>query len=97
MRPHAREQNAGDNDDQRVKKIQRTVPASGFMHDQTDQNQVREYLQGCLQAVFMPQGEQEDVEQRQPKPQNDCADEKAKRQRRGREMGDSQLNGEQEG
>ena len=36
MSPHSGKQDAGYDDDERVKKIQRTVPASGLMHDEAD-------------------------------------------------------------
>ena len=82
VRPHSRQEHAGHNDDQRIKEIQRTVPAPGFMHDQADENQIGENLQRGLQPVFLPEREQEHVEQRKAVPEKNRADEEPHGQRR---------------
>ena len=97
LRPHARQQHAGDNDDQRIKKVQRTVPAAGFVDDEADQDQIGKNLQRSLQPVLLPEGEQEHVEQRQAVPEQNGAEEQPHRQRRRSELGDGQFNRQQQG
>jgi hypothetical protein len=63
VRPSTRQQNASNNDDQWVKKIEGTVDATGHVHDHRDKNQVGHNLQRSLDAVFLPDGQQQDIEQ----------------------------------
>src|ERR1700728_2536016 len=86
MGPHPGKQNAGNNDDQRVEEIQRTIPTSRLMHNQADQDQVGQNLQGRLQPMFLPEGQQQHVEDGEGKPQHHGADEKTQRQGRGGEV-----------
>ncbi len=97
MRPHSGKQDAGHDDDQRVEKVQRTVPASRLMHDQADHDQIGQDLQGCLQPVLLPEGQQDYIEEREGIPQKDRAEEKAQRQACARQLCDRQLDSEQEG
>ena len=95
--PHPRQHDAGHDDDQGIEEVERTVPSSGFMDDQADQNQVGKKLQRGLQPVFLPQGKQEHEEQRQAVPEKNGGDEEPQRQSRRRELGDRQLNTQQQG
>ncbi len=97
LRPHPRQQHAGHDDHQGIEKVQRAVPSSGFMDHEADQNQIGENLQRGLQAMFLPQGEQEHVEQRKAAPEQHGTDEEPHGQRRRTVLGDRQLNGQQEG
>ena len=63
VRPHSRQQDSGYDDDQRIEKVQRTVPAAGFVHHQADHDQIGEHLQGGLQAVLAPERHQHCVEE----------------------------------
>src|SRR5450631_218200 len=97
LRPHARQQQAGDNDDQGIEKVKRTVPSTGFVDDEADENQIGQNLQRGLQTVLLPEGEQKHVEQRKAVPEKNGTDEEPHGQRRQTEMGNRQLNREQEG
>src|SRR5579863_2050317 len=96
MRPHSWKQDARHDNHERVKEVQRTVPATGFVYYQTDQEEVGEHLQRCLQTVLLPQREQQRIENGQSKPEDDSADEKTYGHWRGRKVRHGQLNGEQE-
>ena len=69
LRPHPRQQHAGHDDDQRIEEVQRTVPSSGFVDDEADQNQIGQNLQRGLQPVLLPEREQQHVEQREAVPE----------------------------
>src|SRR5580704_6328995 len=97
VRPHARQQHAGDDDDQGIEEVQRAVPSSGFVDHEADQNQISHNLQRGLQPVLLPEGEQKYVEQRKTVPQQNGSNEEPHGQRRRTELGDRQLNGKQEG
>src|SRR5579862_8873770 len=96
VRPHLRQQYAGNDDHQWIQKIQRAVPTSGLVDDQTYQNQVSEDLQCCLQAVLAPQRKQQHVEQRKAVPEKNSAEKQAQRKARGTEVDDRQFNGQQQ-
>ena len=69
VRPHARQQHAGDDDDQRIEEVKRAVPSSGFVDDEADQNQIGHNLQRGLQPVLLPEREQQHIEQRKAIPE----------------------------
>src|SRR3984893_7369889 len=96
MRPYSRQQDAGNDNDQGIKKIQRTIPASGLVHHQADQGKVGENLQCRLEPVLLPEGKQQDVKKRQRVPQQNRADEQSQGERSRRELCDQQLQTEQE-
>ena len=60
--PDPRQQNAGNNNDQRVKEVQRTVHAARGINHQRDHHQVGDDLQQRLDAAFFPERQQEQVE-----------------------------------
>ena len=93
--PGPRQKHAGDHDDQRVEKIQRTVDAAGEVDDQRDHREIGEHLQHGLQAVFVPDRDQEQEEQREHEPQHHPGEEGQDRQRAGREADDGEFDGEQ--
>src|SRR5258708_5838470 len=69
VRPNPGQQHAGNNNDQRIEEVQRTVPSSGLVNDQTDQNQISEDLQRSLQPVLLPEGQKQYVKQREAVPE----------------------------
>src|ERR1700684_1743713 len=90
MRPHPRQQHAGDNNNQGIKEVERTVPSSSFVDDKTNQNQIGQNLQRGLQPVLLPQGEQKHVEQGKTVPENYSRNEQPHGQRRRSELCDRQ-------
>jgi hypothetical protein len=53
--PDSRQQDAGNDDDQRIEKVQRAVDAAGGIHHQRDHHQVGNDLQQRLDAAFFPE------------------------------------------
>ncbi len=97
VRPDARQQHAGDDDDERIEEVEGTIPASGFMDDKAGQDQIRNHLQRGLQPMLLPQGEQKHIEQRKAVPEKDGADEEPDGQWRRSELSHGQFNPKQEG
>src|SRR5579864_7577962 len=61
IRPDPRQKNASHDNDQGIEKIQRTVYASSRVDDQAHECQIGEDLQHCLDAVFLPERQQQNV------------------------------------
>jgi hypothetical protein len=94
--PHPRQQHGSNDNDQRIEEVQGTVPASGLVDHQADQEQIGQDLQRGLQAVFLPEGKQQHIEQRKAVPEQDGADEQPHGQRRGSKLRHRELNGQQQ-
>ena len=97
LRPHPRQQHAGNNNDERIEEVERAVPASGLVNDEADQNQVGQNLQRGLQSVLAPKRKQEHVKQRKAVPEKNGAEEEPHGKRRGTEPSNRQFNAEQQG
>ncbi len=61
-RPIARQQDAGNNDDQRIEEIEERINAPGHVDNGRGKREVGEYLGYRLQFVFLPQREQHNKE-----------------------------------
>src|ERR1700722_5756520 len=68
--PDPWQKHAGDDDDQGVEKVQRTVDASGDMDHERDHGQIGEHLEDRLQAMLVPDRYQEKKKQRKHRPQH---------------------------
>src|SRR5579864_4754315 len=97
MRPNTCQQHARNNDNQRIKKVERTIPSSGFMNDEADKEKIGQNLQRSLKPVLPPQREQNHKEEREAIPQKHSTDEEPHGQRGRIELGDRQLDGEEKG
>src|SRR5580765_354119 len=69
--PDSGQEDAGNDNDQRIKEIERTVPATSLVDDKSNEGDVSEHLQCGLQPVLLPKGEQEHVKERQAVPEQD--------------------------
>ena len=94
--PGPRQQHAGDNDDQGVEEIQRTVDAAGYVDDQRDHGQIGEHLQHGLQAVFVPDRNQKKEKQREHEPQHHTGEKRHDGQGAGSEADDGKFDGQQD-
>ena len=93
--PCSRQQNAGNNDDQWIKEIQRAVDPAGYMDNQRDHGQIGKYLQESLHPILTPHREQQNVEKRQRVPQHDRTDEQPQGNRCRRELGNREFHSKQ--
>src|SRR5579859_3500909 len=75
LRPDARQQDAGNNDYQRIEKVERAVPTASFMNDHADQNEIGENLERGLETMLLPDGKQQHVKQRDAEPEQNRAEE----------------------
>ncbi len=78
--PGPRQQNAGHDDDQRIEKVEGAVDAAGGVNHQGDQGQIGKHLQQRLDAVFLPEGQQQEVKNGNRVPQQDDVDEQPQRE-----------------
>src|ERR1039458_10000308 len=97
LRPHARQQHAGHDDDQGIEEVQGTVPPAGLVDHEADHDQIGHNLQRGLQTVLLPEREKKYVEEREAVPQQNGCDEEPHGHRARAELGDRQFNGQQEG
>ena len=94
--PGSGQEHARDHDDQGVEKIQRTVDAAGDMDDQGNHGQIGEDLQDGLEAVFVPDRNQEKEKQREHEPQHHSGEEGQDGQGVGSKADNGEFDGEQD-
>src|SRR4029077_10273696 len=94
--PHSWQEHAGNNDDQRIKKIERTVPAPGLVEYDTDEDNVGEHLECALETILLPKREQQHIKERQAVPEQDRGKKQAPRHGRGTELCHRHLDGKQQ-
>src|SRR5581483_9748294 len=95
--PDAREQDAGDDDDERVEEIERGVDAAGDVEHGGGEDQVSQNLGAGLENVVSPAAEQQVHEAGDDVPGEDDADEQRFRNVGRGEPDDGQLDDEQAG
>ena len=93
--PIARQQNAGDNDHQRIEEIKKGINASGHVDHGRGECKVGEYLGNGLHLVFAPERLQEGKKNRDREPDHHDGDKHRGRNMVGREVNDQEFNRKQ--
>src|SRR6476660_5009546 len=94
--PVSRQQNAGNNNHQRIEEVEEGIDAAGHIHYGGGEGQIGEDLNHCLELVFPPQRVQDDEENRRRVPDQNNRDEKAGGDVVRRQVDDQEFNGKQE-
>ncbi len=93
--PRPGQQDAGDDDHQRIEEVQRAVDAAGDIDQQRNQGEVGQHLDERLDAMLFPEREQEKVKHRDRVPEQYGADKQPDVERGGGDPRNNQLNSQQ--
>src|SRR4029077_10331755 len=95
--PYPRQLQAGDKDDERIKKVERGINVAGDVKNGSGENQVSKNLKARLYLDVLPYSYEEDLDQGNGVPKQDDRDETRNRHIAGGKPGNSQLNAQQKG
>src|SRR6476469_2082568 len=86
--PISRQQNAGNDDRQRIKKVEKCVDATGDVNQRSDECEIGKNLDDGLALGFLPQRGQQHEEERNNKPGNNYRFKQMNVDIVGRQLGD---------
>ena len=95
--PDPRQLDAGNDDDQGIQKVKRGINAAGDVKQRGGEGDIGEDLQTDVRPRVVPQSQQKNLEERNGIPEDNNADESKARDIGLRELGNRQLNAQQEG